>query len=81
MKELTVDQLKEKFAAGERVAVVDIRDEDAFDAWHIPGAVNLPVIQAMRAGNPEPLVARASEVPATSPAAMKGKDGCRSPRL
>ncbi len=45
--------LKRRLDRGEPVVVVDVRDPDEFGAWHIPGAVNVPV-DRIEAGDPVP---------------------------
>jgi len=42
VEEITPTELQAKLAAGEDVQVVDIREERAFAAGHIPGAENVP---------------------------------------
>lgn len=39
-KEIGVQQVKEKIEAGE-AEIVDIRDQDSYEATHIPGAIHL----------------------------------------
>lgn len=41
--EIDAGTLRERLEAGERVQVVDIRQEAAYHEGHIPGAVNLPL--------------------------------------
>ncbi|WP_114571328.1 rhodanese-like domain-containing protein [Exiguobacterium flavidum] len=43
MKNITVDELKQKLEAGERLNVVDVREQDEYDAGHIPGVRFLPM--------------------------------------
>ena len=50
MKEITVDDLKQRLVAGETITVVDIREPDEYNDWHICGAVNVPVYNAINAG-------------------------------
>ncbi|WP_121821706.1 rhodanese-like domain-containing protein [Halostella salina] len=42
VEEITPAELEAKLAADEDVQVVDIREERAFEAGHIPGAENVP---------------------------------------
>ena len=42
VEEITPAELREKLAAGEDVQVVDIRQKQAFERGHIPGAENVP---------------------------------------
>jgi rhodanese-related sulfurtransferase len=35
--------LAERLQAGDRPAIIDVREEEEFAAGHIPGAVNLPL--------------------------------------
>ncbi len=63
VKQMSVNELKARLESSDPIALVDIRDADMYADWHIPGAVNVPVIRAMRANDPEPLRARAGELP------------------
>jgi len=67
MSELTAEQLKSKLAAGEPMTIVDIREQEKYDDWHIPGSMHVPVIEAMRANNPEPLRQWAPKLPKDQP--------------
>jgi len=67
MKEMTVEELKQRIESGQEPAILDIREAAMFSDWHIPGAFNLPVIQAMRMNDFQPLVERAGEVPRGEP--------------
>jgi rhodanese-related sulfurtransferase len=42
VEEISAERLHERLAAGERVQVVDIRPEPAYERGHIPGAENVP---------------------------------------
>jgi len=42
VEEISAADLKRQLDAGEDVQVVDIRQPDAFEAGHIPGARNIP---------------------------------------
>ena len=50
MKEITIDDLKQRLESGQPVAVVDIRETDEFDDWHIHGSTNVPVYNAISVG-------------------------------
>lgn len=67
MTEITADQLKAKLADGAGLTIVDIREPEKFADWHIPGSLSVPVIEAMRANNPEPLRQWASKLPKDQP--------------
>lgn len=41
VKETTVDEVKEKLDSGEKILLVDVREESEFDKDHLPGAVHL----------------------------------------
>ncbi|MFQ5512306.1 MAG: MBL fold metallo-hydrolase [Candidatus Krumholzibacteriia bacterium] len=47
MKEMTSDELRKKLVSGERIAVVDIREADEYDDWHIHGSSNMPMYNAI----------------------------------
>ena len=42
LDQLTVEELAAAIDAGEDLTVVDTRPAESFDAWHVPGAVNVP---------------------------------------
>ncbi|MHC5025088.1 MAG: MBL fold metallo-hydrolase [Planctomycetota bacterium] len=67
MRDITVDELTAHLAAHDDLAIIDIRDAGAFADWHIPGAVNVPVIQAMRENDAAPLTDRAADLPRDRP--------------
>ena len=64
---MEVNDLKARLLAGEDLALVDIRPEEAFADWRIPGTVNMPIIEAMRANDPQPLLDRLDELPKDRP--------------
>lgn len=41
VKETTVDEVKEKLGAGEKLLLVDVREESEFAKDHLPGAIHL----------------------------------------
>jgi rhodanese-related sulfurtransferase len=41
ISEISVDELAESLASGSRL--VDVREQDEFDAGHVPGAVHVPL--------------------------------------
>lgn len=42
MEQLTAERLAEKLDAGELFTLIDTRAEDDYEAWHVPGAENVP---------------------------------------
>jgi rhodanese-related sulfurtransferase len=48
MKEIRSNELKAKLEAGDPLAIVDIREADAYNEWHIPGSINIPVNDALK---------------------------------
>lgn len=50
MKEITTDVLTDRLVSGEKITVLDIRETDEFDDWHIAGSSNLPIYNAINAG-------------------------------
>lgn len=50
MQEITQEDLRGRLASGEAITVVDIREVSEFDDWHIYGAINLPVYNALKRG-------------------------------
>lgn len=67
MSDITPEQLKKRLVAGDSIAVVDIRESDAYEDWHIDGSTNLPVYDALKAGNDGALEARLDELPRDRP--------------
>jgi glyoxylase-like metal-dependent hydrolase (beta-lactamase superfamily II) len=78
MKEIPVNELTERLAAGEAMSVIDIRDGDDYADWHIPGATNVPVIRSIRAGDPGPLTAASQRLPRDRPAVVVCNEGISS---
>lgn len=76
--DISVEQLKQRLAAGEDLAIIDIREEQPFADWHIPGAVNLPVLLAMRMNDWAPLEAQAHTLPKDKPLVMVCNQGISS---
>ena len=54
VRTITADELLERLDDGDEVLVLDVRETDEFEAWSIPGSVNMPLAT---------LGARLSEVP------------------
>lgn len=63
MTDITADQLKKSLAEKKDLAIVDVRDASAFEDWHIPGAISIPVIQSLRHNDWEPLQKAADKLP------------------
>jgi glyoxylase-like metal-dependent hydrolase (beta-lactamase superfamily II) len=80
MSEIDCVQLKTKLEAGEAVEVVDIREPAEFGAWHIHGSRNLPVYDALRAGDPSPLVEQSAGLPKDRPLVAVCRAGVVSQR-
>ena len=52
MSEITADELKQRLGQpGSAPRVVDIRPPTEFEAWHIEGAINVPVYDDLKAGS------------------------------
>ena len=67
MKQITVGELKERLEKGDPMSIVDIREADEFSDWHIHGSRNLPVYDALRAGEERALVDGAATLAAGRP--------------
>jgi glyoxylase-like metal-dependent hydrolase (beta-lactamase superfamily II)/rhodanese-related sulfurtransferase len=67
MKEITATTLRERLEAGESLEVVDIREVNEFDAWHIFGSRNVPVFNALGQGRAEDLTQQAEALPRDRP--------------
>ncbi|MBI4278121.1 MAG: MBL fold metallo-hydrolase [Armatimonadetes bacterium] len=57
------ETLKRKLEAGERVAILDIREADDYRDWHIPGSLNLPIYNALKRREFGAVEVRLAEVP------------------
>lgn len=63
MVEITPDELDDRIAAENNdVFVLDIRSEDEYEEWHIPGSENIPVYEELKE-NPESADEALSAVP------------------
>ena len=51
MKEITPEELTKRLESGEDIAVIDIREPDEFEDWHIYGAENVPSYNALSRGD------------------------------
>ena len=80
MKEMNATALRERLEAGESLEVVDIREGDEFDAWHIFGSRNVPVYNALRAGRTEGLAQQAETLPSDRPIVTVCRAGLVSKR-
>ena len=49
---LTADELDARCAAGDSIAVVDVRSQREYQSGHVPGAVHVPFWQALWAPLP-----------------------------
>lgn len=67
MREITPSELAARLERGEAPLILDIREPEKFADWHIPGARPLPVIEAMRRDEWEPLEELADEIPRDRP--------------
>ncbi|MCI0691981.1 MBL fold metallo-hydrolase [candidate division KSB1 bacterium] len=67
MKEITAGELKNKLEAGEDVAVVDIRETDEYNDWHIHGSSNIPAYNALTQGRAEALTDQIAALPRDRP--------------
>lgn len=52
---ISVDNLRDRLARGDPVTVVDIRPEEEYAEWHVPGSLNVPVYEDLHAGDPSGL--------------------------
>ena len=77
---MSATALRERLEAGESLEVVDIREEDEFDAWHIFGSRNVPVYNAIREGRSEGLAQQAESLPNDRPIVTVCRVGMMSQR-
>lgn len=80
MKEINATALRERLEAGESLEVVDIRNRDEFDAWHIFGSRNVPVYEALGQGRAEGLAQHAESLPRDRPIVTVCRAGRMSQR-
>ncbi len=62
MTEITPTELSARIGSEDEPFVLDIRDEDEFENWHIPGSENIPVNDALKT-DPETVKPELSEIP------------------
>lgn len=67
MADITIDELKSRLAESDDLLIVDVRDASAYKDWHIPGAISVPVIQALRDNDWGPMQDAASKLPKDKP--------------
>jgi glyoxylase-like metal-dependent hydrolase (beta-lactamase superfamily II) len=80
MKEMNAITLRERLEAGEPLEVVDIRETDEFESWHIYGSRNIPVYDALKSGEDVDLAARASGLSTANPVVTVCRSGVMSKR-
>jgi glyoxylase-like metal-dependent hydrolase (beta-lactamase superfamily II) len=51
MKEMTQETLVDRLVSGEPTTLLDIREANEYDDWHIFGSINLPVYNAINEGD------------------------------
>ncbi len=56
MQEIAAAELKNRLEAGMDLSVVDVRNADEYQSWHILGSRNLPVYDALQRGDTAPLL-------------------------
>jgi len=67
MSEITAEQLKDGLGSATPPLVLDIRPPAEYEAWHIEGAINLPVYDSLKAGNVEEAVHAFEGLPTDRP--------------
>ena len=67
MSEISADQLKDSLGSPTPPLVLDIRPRAEYEAWHIEGAINLPVYDSLKAGNTEEAVHAFEGLPTDRP--------------
>lgn len=50
MKNMTTDELKDRLESGEKLSIIDIREANEFADWSIHGSKNIPMYNALNAG-------------------------------
>jgi glyoxylase-like metal-dependent hydrolase (beta-lactamase superfamily II)/rhodanese-related sulfurtransferase len=80
MREITTDQLKARIEGDEPVQVVDIRERGDHAAWSIVESANVPVYDALRAGNDKGLREAAGALDRSRPVVTVCRGGILSRR-
>ena len=62
---ISVEALRERLDKGEKLTVLDVRDAEDYEEWHIPGALHCDAYEHLSAGEPGPVVT--VEVPRDRP--------------
>jgi glyoxylase-like metal-dependent hydrolase (beta-lactamase superfamily II)/rhodanese-related sulfurtransferase len=62
MVEIAPFELRDKLATGTPLSVVDIRERADYESWHIPGATNVPVYDALADDDDRPLIEAAERL-------------------
>lgn len=78
MKELNANALRERLEAGDPIEVVDIREGDEFDSWHIFGSRNVPVYSALKHGHSDGLMQQAESLTSDRPLVIVCRAGILS---
>ena len=78
MKEMTSDELKQHLQKGDAVQVLDIREADEFEDWHIFGSVNVPMMAALSAGDYSVIDDRMKGFKSNQPVAVVCRSGATS---
>jgi glyoxylase-like metal-dependent hydrolase (beta-lactamase superfamily II)/rhodanese-related sulfurtransferase len=63
MNQITPAELVRELETGASLAVVDIRESEEYDGWHIHGSKNLPVYDALNRGALQALTERTGALP------------------
>jgi glyoxylase-like metal-dependent hydrolase (beta-lactamase superfamily II)/rhodanese-related sulfurtransferase len=81
MSEITADELKRRLERpGSTPRVVDIRPPAEFEAWHIEGAINVPVYDQLKAGSVGEALRQLAELPSDRPVVTVCRGGFVSKR-
>lgn len=56
-------ELRAKLEEGQPLVLVDIREADEFEGWHIHGSRNFPVYDALKEDREEPLIRSSGDLP------------------
>lgn len=67
MKEITIDELAKRLESGEDISVIDIRETNEYDDWHIHGAENIPSYNALGMGRTDALSGQLGDRPRSRP--------------
>ncbi len=78
MKEISVDELKAKLEGSQPITLLDIREANEYQDWHICGSENLPVYDAINSGRLAEFTEKVKGLPKEKPIVVVCRAGVTS---